>query len=313
VKKLKIVFMGTPEFAVPSFLKIANSNHQIVGVITQPDRPRGRGQSVFPTPIKIQAQKLTSVPIYQPEKLTDQNFIDQLKSLQADIFVVVAFRILPEAVFSMPPHGTINLHPSLLPKYRGAAPINWTIINGEKETGITIIKISRQIDSGGILAQTRVPVLENETAGSLHDRLAEIGADLLIKTINSMASNNVNILPQNDYEATPAPKLTKEICHISFDQPVEKVKNWIHGLSPHPGAYAFLNHEIIKFYAAGIVDKIYRETSPGKIVNPENGEIHIACNPGIIKILELQKQSKKVLNSPEFLRGFSFKKDDVFQ
>jgi methionyl-tRNA formyltransferase len=312
VKKLKIVFMGTPEFAVPSFLRIADSSHQIVGVVTQPDRPRGRGQTVLPAPVKKQAQKLSGVPVYQPEKLSDQNFIEQLKSLKADIFVVVAFRILPESVYSMPPHGTINLHPSLLPKYRGAAPVNWTIINGEKETGVTIIKISRQIDSGGILAQTRVPVLENETAGSLHDRLAKIGADLLVKTIESLASGTVTILPQNDSGATPAPKLTKEICHISFDQPAEKVKNWIHGLSPHPGAYAFLNEEMIKFYAAGIVDKIRKETPPGKIVNPGKGEIHIACNPGIINLLELQKQGKKVLNSAEFLRGFKFKKGDLF-
>ncbi|MEJ2049271.1 MAG: methionyl-tRNA formyltransferase [Calditrichota bacterium] len=312
MKKLKIVFMGTPEFAVPSFLRIADSSHQIVGVVTQPDRPRGRGQTVLPTPVKKQAQKLSGVPVYQPEKLSDQNFIEQLKSLKADIFVVVAFRILPESVYSMPPHGTINLHPSLLPKYRGAAPVNWTIINGEKETGVTIIKISRQIDSGGILAQTRVPVLENETAGSLHDRLANTGADLLIKTIDSVAGDTLTILPQNESEATPAPKLTKEMCHISFDQPVEKVKNWIHGLSPHPGAYAFLDHEMIKFYVARIAGKFHKETPPGKIVNPEKGEIHIACNPGIINILELQKQGKKVLSNAEFLRGFSFKKDDVF-
>ncbi len=312
MKKLKIVFMGTPEFAVPSFLKIANSQHRIVGVVSQPDRPRGRGQNIFPTPIKKEAQKLSGIPIFQPEKLSEQNFLEQLKSLQADIFIVVAFRILPELVFTIPPLGTINVHPSLLPKYRGAAPINWTIINGEKETGVTIIKISQQIDGGGMLSQKKVPVLENETAGSLHDRLAGIGADLLLKTVDELANDIATIVLQEDAEATPAPKLTKEMCHVSFDQPAEKVKNWIHGLSPYPGAYALLNGEIIKFYAARIVDEIHRDAPPGKIIKFEKGEIHIACNPGVISILELQKQGKKVLNSSEFLRGFSLKPGDVF-
>jgi len=313
VKKLKIVFMGTPEFAVPSFLKIINSEHKIVGVVTQPDRPRGRGQSVRPTPVKQQAQKFTGVPVFQPEKLSEPDFIEQLKSLPADIFVVIAFRILPEAVFSIPPYGTVNLHPSLLPKYRGAAPINWTIINGERETGVTIIKISRQIDGGGMLAQTKVPVLENETAGSLHDRLAEIGADLLLQTIDDLADDKIAAIPQNDAQATPAPKLTKEMCHISFDQAAGAVKNWIHGLSPYPGAYAFLNDEIIKFYTARIVDEIQQNNPSGKILKTENGEVHIACNPGVISILELQKQGKKILKSDEFLRGFKMRPGDVFR
>ena len=313
MKKLKIVFMGTPEFAVPSFLKIAKSDHQIIGVVTQPDRPRGRGQTVLPTPIKQQALKLSDVPVFQPEKLSEPGFIEQLKYLQGDIFVVVAFRILPEAVFSIPPYGTVNLHPSLLPKYRGAAPINWTIINGEKETGVTIIKISRQIDGGGMLAQNKVSVLENETAGSLHDRLANIGADLLLQTIDKLANDKITATPQNDAEATPAPKLTKEMCYISFDQPVDKVKNWIHGLSPFPGAYAFLNDEMIKFYEARIADENHRFTPPGKIIKSEKGEIQIACNPGIISILELQKQGKKILKSSEFLRGFKMQPGDVFR
>lgn len=309
---LKIVFMGTPDFAVPSLIKIDESPHHIVGIVTQPDRPRGRGQSVLPTPVKSCAQKILNVPILQPVNLRDEKFIKDLRSLRADIFVVVAFRILPESVFMIPPKGTINVHPSLLPKYRGAAPINWTIINGEKETGVTIIKISRQIDAGGILSQEKVSINENETAGSLHERLSEFGANLLLKALDNIEKNNIEIIPQVDAKAIPAPKLSKEICHISFNKPAERVKNWINGLAPYPGAFAYLNSEMIKLLQARVVEESAEVNPPGRIVKAMDDQLYISCNPGIIEVLKLQKAGKKALITSDFLRGFSFKVGDYF-
>ncbi len=304
--------MGSPEFALPSFQAITKSHHKIIGVVTQPDRPKGRGQILQPTSIKKVAQENQISPIFQPQKLLDYTFIDDLKSLTPDLFVVVAFRILPEEVFSIPPKGTINLHPSLLPKYRGAAPIHWTIINGEKETGATIIQITRKIDSGGIILQKKMPIYDDDTAGSLHDRLSSFGADLLIEAINAIDQGDIFIRKQDDNLATPAPKIDKDTCHISFKQSADKVKNWIHGLSPFPTAYAILNNKNINLFKAKVVDINPIIQEPGRIINIDNGKIHVACQPGVISILELQREGRKRLSSSEFLRGYRLKIGDVF-
>lgn len=304
MKKLRIVFMGTPEFAVPSLARLVNSHHQVVGVVTGPDKPRGRGRKLLPTPVKAFAQQKGIHPILQPEKLKDSEFIQQLKVLQADLFVVVAFRILPEAVFTLPPLGTINVHPSLLPKFRGAAPIPWTIIRGEKETGVTIIRINQQVDAGEILAQERYPVYAEDTAGTLHDRLATAGAQLLVKVVNQLAEGKAVARPQPETDATSAPKITREMCHLSFHQSAEQVKNWIHGLSPYPAAYVFYRDEMLKLYRATVVDPGAQPAPPGTIVKAEGKQLHIACQPGVVAILELQKSGKKVLKTEEFLRGY---------
>ena len=312
MKGLKILFFGTPEFAVPSLLKIIHSNHQIVGVVTQPDKPRGRGKKVFPSPIKEVALRYNLSPIFQPETLKDEKFITILSGIPAELYVVVAFRILPEIVFKIPAAGTINLHPSLLPKFRGAAPINWTIISGEKETGNTIIKITREVDAGEIILQKRTEIFPDETAGELHDRLSESGAELLLDAVNLVLSGNYESSPQNNQLSSPAPKLTKEHCHLSFAKPVLEVKNWIHGLSPFPTGFAYHREERINFYRARISDNRQVQEAPGTILKSEPGKLEIVCAPGIIEILELQKEGKKRLPAGDFIRGYELKAGDRF-
>ena len=240
----------------------------------------------------------------QPEDLKDSGFVETIAKISADLYVVVAFRILPEVVFNYPPWGTINLHPSLLPKYRGAAPINWTIISGEKETGNTIIQISKQVDAGEIILQEKTTIQEDETAGELHDRLAESGADLLLTALDALQSGHYELKPQNHQLSSPAPKLSKEHCHISFDQPVTEVKNWIHGLSPSPTGFAYYQGERINFFRAKIAGTSLLKQAAGTILKSEPGKLQIACSPGVIEILELQKEGKKRLSAGEFLRGF---------
>lgn len=312
MKRLRIIFMGSPDFAVPALDILNQSHHTIVGVVTQPDKARGRGQKIKPIAIKKYAIENQISPVLQPLKLKEIEFINELRQLQADLFVVVAFRILPQEVFNIPVLGTINLHPSLLPRYRGAAPINWTIINGERETGITIIKISERVDAGGILLQKKVSVQEDETAGSLHDRLSLMGSELLLSAVNKLAANDFTLQKQDDYLMTPAPKINKETCHISFNQPAGKVKDWIHGLSPYPTAFTYLNGKQVNLYRAKIVsDAIQKKELPGTVIKADEGEIHVVCHPGIVSILELQREGKKKLTSAEFLRGFRINLGEV--
>lgn len=302
---LKIVFMGTPEFALPALEKIYHSRHRIAGIVTQPDRPRGRGKKLLPTSVKQFALHHNLSPIMQPESLKDAEFVAALKALNADLFVVVAFRILPEIIFTMPSKGCINLHPSLLPKYRGAAPLNWTIIRGETKTGLTTIFLQKKIDAGNIIMQREMPVYPDDTFGTLHDRLAPAGAELLLETLDLVEGGTVQPLIQDDSLATPAPKLTKEICRLNFNQPAEDVKNRIHGLSPVPGAYAFYGEEMIKFYRAAVVDGKSENSQPGEILKAEKNDLWFACQPGIVAILELQLQGRKILHTGDFLRGIT--------
>ncbi len=276
----------------------------VAGVVTQPDKPRGRGLKVLPGPVKKYALNQGISPILQPENFKQENFQHHLIELKADIFVVVAFRIFPQAIFTIPRLGAVNLHPSLLPKYRGAAPINWTIINGEKQTGVTIIQIGAKIDAGGILLQESVELLTDETAGELHDRLAVQGADLLVSALDLIESGSFSIIRQDDSMATPAPKLQREDCHISFNQSVREVKNRINGLSPYPTGFAILDGERINFFKASIWDSSESPNIPGTVVEGIPDNLLIACQPGIVEIHELQKEGKKRLNTPDFLRGF---------
>ena len=310
MKDLRIVFMGTPEFSVPSLDKLLQAEYNIVGVITAPDKPAGRGMSLQQSAIKKFALE-KGLKILQPEKLKDPVFLKELKSLNADMQVVVAFRMLPEVVWNMPPMGTINLHASLLPQYRGAAPINWAIINGEKETGVTTFKLQHQIDTGNILLQEEITIGEDETAGELHDRMKEIGAKLLVKTVKELVQGNLNSIPQSwsDRDGQTmlkhAPKLSTKTSKIDWTKTVDEVYNLIRGLSPYPGAFTLLNSKSLKIYKVK-KEIIQPVIAAGGYETDKKTFLKFACNNGYILITELQLEGKKKLTVEEFLRGYHF-------
>ncbi|AFH49855.1 Methionyl-tRNA formyltransferase [Ignavibacterium album JCM 16511] len=300
---MKIVFMGTPDFAIPSLKAVYHSNHQLIGVVTTPDKERGRGQKVTFTPVKKFAVE-HNIPVYQPEKLKDNSeFIEQLKNLQPDLFVVVAFRILPKEIFEIPKYGSFNLHASLLPKYRGAAPIQWALINGETETGLTTFRLAEQVDTGNIYLQLKVQIHPEDNFGTLHDRLSELGAEVVIKTIDLIESGNYQLLPQDDSLASPAPKITKEICMIEWNKPAEEIHNLVRGLSPYPAAFFIHNKKVIKVYRTEIVKDMHLKLSE---FHQTKKELIVGCGKDAIKILEIQLEGKKRMSTEEFLRGYSF-------
>ena len=310
MKDLRIVFMGTPEFSVPSLDKLLQAEYNIVGVITAPDKPAGRGMSLQQSAIKKFALE-KGLKILQPEKLKDPVFLKELKSLNADMQVVVAFRMLPEVVWNMPPMGTINLHASLLPQYRGAAPINWAIINGEKETGVTTFKLQHQIDTGNILLQEEITIGEDETAGELHYKMKEIGAKLLVKTVKELVQGNLNSIPQSwsDRDGQTmlkhAPKLSTKTSKIDWTKTVDEVYNLIRGLLPYPGAFTLLNSKSLKIYKAK-KEIIQPVIAAGGYETDKKTFLKFACNKGYISIAELQLEGKKKLTVEEFLKGYRF-------
>ena len=314
---LRIVFMGTPEFAVPSLDKLLQAGYNIVGVITAPDKPAGRGMNLQQSAIKKFAVE-KGLKILQPEKLKSEDFLKELKELQADLQIVVAFRMLPEVVWNMPPMGTINLHASLLPQYRGAAPINWAIINGEKETGATTFKLQHQIDTGDILLQQKINIRADETAGGLHDRIKEIGADLLVKTIDGLSKDNLKESPQSwsDRDGQTmlkhAPKLSTETFQINWNKNVDEVYDLIRGLSPYPSAFTFLNGKTLKIFKA-TKEIIQPAIAPGGACLPvgrfetdKKTFLKFACNNGYILVTEIQLEGKKRMSIQDFLRGYKF-------
>jgi len=303
--------MGTPEFAVASLDALVRHNFNVVGVITGPDKPGGRGQKLIPSPVKKYALK-KKMHLLQPDKLKDPQFLESLKSLKPDLQVVVAFRILPESVWTLPPHGTINLHASLLPRYRGAAPINWAIINGETETGLTTFFIQHEIDTGNILFQEKLTIGPDETAGELHDRLKITGADLVIRTVQNIIDGTIketkqNLLARDIRELRPAPKISREDCLIGWNNGVDRVFNFIRGLSPLPGAW----HEWIAGSDDKLFLKIYSSTKeytihgyePGTLLTDKKHLLKVACKDGFIHIKDLQQAGKKRMGVEEYLRG----------
>ncbi|MBS1909025.1 MAG: methionyl-tRNA formyltransferase [Bacteroidetes bacterium] len=299
--------MGTPEFAVTSLNALVNAGCTIVAVITAPDKPAGRGMALQQSAVKQYALS-KGLNILQPEKLKNPGFITELKKLNADLQIVVAFRMLPEVVWGMPPMGTINLHGSLLPQYRGAAPINWAIINGEKETGVTTFLLQQQIDTGNILMQERFPITESDNAGTLHDKMKEIGAAVLLQTVQEMANGTLQSKPQNiadEQQLKHAPKIFTETCKIDFNKPVEEVFNLIRGLSPYPAAFTLFNNKKLKIYSA---DKNLTppQIAPGHWQTDKKNYLQFACSNGSIHVLELQLEGKKKMKIDEFLRGYRF-------
>ena len=304
--------MGTPEFAVPSLTSIYESGHEVVGVVTAQDKPVGRGLKIKPSPVKQKALKF-NLPLFQPIDLEDPEFIQGIQELNPDFFVVVAFRILPPEVFELPPKGTINLHSSLLPKYRGAAPINWAIINGEKETGVTTIMIQQKVDAGDIILQKEVQIGEDETAGELHDKLANLGAELLLESLNLIATGNAFPKIQTG-NVTKAPKLTKELGLINWQTPNQQIRNLIRGLNPYPGAYTFLNGKLLKLFRAQLIKNSSTSNPPGEIirVDPKNGLIEIATGSGNLQVTELQPEGKRRMTAAEYLKGYQLQTGDKF-
>ncbi|MCB0515127.1 MAG: methionyl-tRNA formyltransferase [Chitinophagales bacterium] len=301
---LRIVYMGTPEFAVAPLAHLLENGCQVVGVVTSPDRPAGRGYHLQPSPVKKYAEQ-HQILVLQPEKLRDEAFLATLQALAADVFVVVAFRMLPALVFEMPPLGTFNLHASLLPKYRGAAPINWAVINGETETGLTTFFIEKEIDTGKIILQESVPIGKDTTAGELHDTLMQKGADLVLQTVKAIATGNVQVRVQDlqgDYPK--APKIFREDCRIDFFREAEQVYNFIRGLSPYPGAFTEFQDKALKIFKAKYTLESHR-ILPGKWVTDYKTHLSFACEDGFIHCQEVQAENKKRMSVVDFLNGIS--------
>lgn len=304
-QSLRIVFMGTPEFAVASLDTLLKAGCNIVGVITAPDKPSGRGMQLQQTAVSKYAAE-NKLKVLQPEKLKNPEFLEELKALHADLQIVVAFRMLPDVVWNMPPMGSVNLHGSLLPQYRGAAPINRAIINGEKETGVTTFKLKHEIDTGDILLQESFPIGENETAGELHDKMKDIGAQLLLKTVKGLADGSLQEIPQPSVaEIKPAPKIHTENCKINWSQPVENVFNFVRGLSPYPAAFIVINEKMLKIYKAK-KEIIAPSITEGEYETDGKTFLKFACANGYLHLLEIKLEGKKKMQIDQFLRGYRF-------
>jgi methionyl-tRNA formyltransferase len=294
--------MGTPEFAIPSLEKLCDSHHKVVAVVTGPDKPVGRGLKLSPTPVKRIAEE-RGIPVFMPEKLADESFVAQLERISADLFVVVAFRILPASVYTLPRKGTINLHASLLPHYRGAAPINWAIINGEKETGVTTFFIEEKVDTGEWILQHKVPITDGETAGELHDKLSEIGADVLFETIDLIEKGTAPRIRQQG-GITKAPKISKEICRINWSKNAISIYNLIRGLSPFPRAFTLFHGEEFKIIGAKIdTEQPASNSQPGEIIAVGKEMFFVATGNGVVAITEVQPENKRRMTTAEYLRG----------
>lgn len=306
---LRIVFLGTPDFAVESLRRIVGGGYNVVGVVTMPDKPAGRGHKMYQSPVKEFALE-HGLRLMQPVKLKDPEFVEELRSLRADLFVVIAFRMLPEVVWTMPRLGTFNLHASLLPRYRGAAPINWAVINGDTETGVTTFFLKHEIDTGDIIAQERIEILPTDNVGDVHDRLMVLGAEITLKTIDDIIAGTLTTIPQDrligDTEPTPAPKIFKETCKIDWSKPASAVHNLIRGLSPYPAAWSTLVDGAQELGAVKIFETriTYRASlRPGKILIDGNS-MYVGCGDSkALEILSLQVPGKRRMSIADFLRG----------
>lgn len=311
-KDLRIVFMGTPEFAVPSLRALVAGGYRVVAVVTAPDKPAGRGQRLHESDVKIAAREL-GLPVLQPDKLRDPEFVETLRSLEPDLGIVIAFRMLPEVVWAMPRLGTFNLHASLLPQYRGAAPINWAIINGERETGVTTFLLNHEIDKGAILGQIRVPIGEEDTVGTMYEKLMQTGTGLVLDTVERIAAGEVQPVEQqqiDDRTLKPAPKIFKEDCRIDWSQPGRRIIDFIRGLSPYPAAWTALYREgseeeqTAKIFAAAFEAAAHAGVVCGTVESDGRTFIRVACADGWITLKELQIAGKRRLPVRELLLGW---------
>ena len=304
-KELRIVFLGTPDFAVENLKALVEDGQNIVGVVTAPDKPVGRGRKIQEPAVK-QYAKAQNLFVMQPSNLKDDAFVDELRSLNADLQIVVAFRMLPEKVWDMPKLGTFNLHASLLPQYRGAAPINWAIMNGEKETGVSTFFLQHKIDTGNIIFQEKVQISDNMNVGELHDELMLLGAKLVVKTVHSIVEEDIRETSQKDFpenELKSAPKIFKEDCLINWENNLDDIHNHIRGLSPYPTAWTKLNNKKLKVFKSIKIEETH-DKQIGEIVSDKKNFFKIAVNSGFIQIEELQLEGKKRMIIKDFLRGF---------
>ncbi|MEI5986057.1 MULTISPECIES: methionyl-tRNA formyltransferase [Sphingobacterium] len=305
---MRIIFMGTPEFAVASLKALIDAGENVVAVVTVPDKPAGRGQKMHESAVKVFAKE-HQIPVLQPVKLRDPEFIAALRSYQADLQVVVAFRMLPEMVWDMPKHGTVNVHASLLPNYRGAAPINWAVINGEKKSGVTTFLLQHEIDTGNILFADEVEIADTDDAGILHDKLMEKGAQLIVKTVDAIRDGNINPVPQDDLLAAEdvkhAPKIFKEDGEIDWNKDTASIYNKIRGLSPYPTAFTKLDNKGLKIFQTSKEIKAH-DLIPGTYVTDGKNLLKVATNDGYIHLLSIQIEGKKRMLIADFLRGYRF-------
>ena len=298
---MDIVFMGTPEFAVPSLVALTDAEYTPMAVVTGPDRPRGRGQEVSPTPVKKVAVDAGIGMILQPESVKDDAFAQQMADLAPDVMVVVAFKILPPEVYTQAQKGAFNLHGSLLPKYRGAAPINWAVMNGETETGVTTFFLEKVVDTGNIILQKTMPIGPNETAGDVHDRMMHLGAEAVVETVRQIESGTVTIRSQDDTEATPAPKIFTDDCEIPWDAPAADVHNHIRGLSPYPGAWTMHDGTRLKVYRSRKAAS--GRGAPGDVLAADD-VLTVACGEGAVHLDTVQQPGKRRLPAADFLNGY---------
>ena len=322
---MRIVFMGTPDFSVPALKALVEAGHQVIAVVTQPDKPKGRGKEVQMTPVKIQAMEY-GIPVYQPAKVREASFVEVLKGLEADVYVVIAFgQILPKAVLELPKYGCINIHASLLPKYRGAAPIQWCVIDGERETGITTMMMDVGLDTGDMLEKAVIPIEEKETGGSLHDKLSMAGGDLILSTLKKLEEGTLVRTPQTDEGTCYAKMLTKSLGDIDWNQGAVSIERLIRGLNPWPSAYTMWNGKTIKIWAADVIagreaaDFLSESgvpaetgTAPGTVVCSDKRGLVVCTGGGLLSIRELQMEGKKRMDTPAFLRGYPIPEGDVF-
>jgi methionyl-tRNA formyltransferase len=313
---MRIVFMGTAGFGLPALRRLLDGGHDVPVVVTGPDKPAGRGRKVHQSDIKLYAAA-AGIPVLQPASLKDPAFAGALAEARAELFAVVAFRILPPAVFTLPQLGSINLHASLLPKYRGAAPVNWAIIRGEKETGVTTFLLEEGVDTGRILVQERTPIGPEETAGELHDRLAEIGAGALLETVRLIGAGRAEPKPQDASLATPAPKIFRDDCRIDWTLPAASVHDFIRGMSPRPGAFFMRWDTVVKVYRSSIFGSTdlaggSRGTPPGTVIESEK-ELVVSCGEGAVRLEEIHQEGKSTMSAAEFLRGARMNNGETFK
>ena len=305
---MKIIYMGTPDFAVAPLAALAENGYEVEAVITQPDKPKGRGKTMMPTPVKEEALK-HGIPVLQPVKVRDPEFVEELKNLAPDIIIVAAFgQIIPKSILDMPRFGCINIHASLLPKYRGAAPIQQAVIDGEKESGVTTMQMDAGLDTGDMLLKTVVPLDEKETGGSLFDKLSKAGADLLLETLDALENGTVTPQKQGESPTAYAKMLTKDMGAIDWNRPAKELERLIRGLNPWPSAYTKLNGKTLKIWAADVCGQTGEKAQPGTVLKAEKDEFLIQTGEKILSVKELQLEGKKRMDTAAFLRGCHLEK-----